>query len=47
VEARYADNYDLSIEDLTWLSTAALNLRDLVDHACRNRIERLRRDAAG
>lgn len=46
VEARYADNYDLSTEDLTWLSTAALNLRNLVDHACRTRIEGLRRDVA-
>lgn len=46
VEARYADNYDLSVEDLVWLSTAAQNLEGLVSAACRARIETLRRDAA-
>lgn len=46
VEARYADNYDLSVEDLAWLSTAAQNLEGLVSAACRARIDTLRRDAA-
>ncbi len=46
VEARYADNYDLSIEDLAWLSTAAHRLEELVSAACRARIETLRRDTA-
>lgn len=45
VEARYAENYDLSVEDLAWLSTAAHRLKGLVDTACRARIENLRRDA--
>lgn len=47
VEARYADNYDLSVEDLAWLSTAAHRLQGMVNAACRTRIEKLRRDAAG
>ncbi|MBA4806480.1 HEPN domain-containing protein [Brevundimonas sp.] len=46
VEARYADNYDLSAEDLFWLSSAARNLERLVSAACRARIETLRRNAA-
>lgn len=46
VEARYADNYDLSAEDLVWLSSAARNLERLVSAACRARIETLRRNAA-
>ncbi|WAC61360.1 HEPN domain-containing protein [Brevundimonas sp. SL130] len=47
VEARYADNYDLSVEDLAWLFTAARRLQALIDPACRARIEMLRRDATG
>jgi uncharacterized protein len=46
VEARYAETYDLSFEDLAWLSSAAHRLQDLVNEACRVRIERLRREAA-
>lgn len=46
VEARYGDNYDLSVGDLAWLSTAAHRLEELVSAACRARIETLRGDAA-
>ena len=46
VEARYADNYDLSVEDLAWLATAAARLRDLITDVCRAHIEALRREAS-
>ncbi len=46
VEARYADNYDLSVEDLAWLSTASHRLEELVSAACRARIQTLRCDIA-
>ena len=46
VEARYADTYDLSVEDLTWLSMAAERLRDLITDVCRTRVETLRREAS-
>lgn len=47
VEARYAESYDLSVEDLVWLSKAASSLEGLVSAACRVRIETLRQEAAG
>ncbi len=46
VEARYADDYDLSFDDLAWLSAAAHRLQTLVNGTCRTRIETLKRDAA-
>lgn len=46
VEARYADSYDLPVEDLAWLSTAAHRLERLVSAACHDRIETLRRDVS-
>ena len=45
VEARYGDHYDLSAEDLTWLMDGSRRLRDLVEAACRNRLNTLRREA--
>lgn len=47
VEARYADEYDLSLEDLNWLSDASHRLRTVVVAACEARISRLRDIAAG
>lgn len=47
VEARYADDYDLSVEDLDWLSEASRRLRDLVQESCRGRISELRRTVEG
>ncbi|MGX1747163.1 MULTISPECIES: HEPN domain-containing protein [unclassified Brevundimonas] len=45
VEARYSDQYDLSVEDLAWLTDGARRLRDLVEATCRNRLATLRREA--
>lgn len=45
VEARYADDYDLTAEDLEWLRDATLRLRDLTDRSCAAQILRLRRQA--
>ena len=45
VEARYSDQYDLSPEDLDWLMNCTRRLRDVVEVACRERIDRLRREA--
>lgn len=47
VEARYADEYDLLVEDLQWLSEASRRLRDLVQESCRGRISELRRTLEG
>lgn len=43
VEARYSDQYDLTPEDLDWLTEGVRRLRDLVDAACRDRISVLQR----
>lgn len=42
VEARYSDQYDASVEDLEWLTAAAMRLRDLVAESCEARIAELR-----
>ena len=44
VEARYSDQYDLSPEDLAWLTDQVKCLRDLVDKVCRERIAALKSD---
>ena len=41
VEARYSDQYDVSAEDLHWLTDRVKRLRDLVDQACGERIKAL------
>lgn len=46
VEARYSDQFDVSIEDLAALTQSARRLRDLVEGACKTRLEQLR-TAAG
>ncbi len=46
VEARYSDQFDVSVEDLGALTQSARRLRDLVDVACKTRLEQLR-TAAG
>jgi HEPN domain-containing protein len=43
VEARYAANYDISIEDLDALYTCVKRLRDIVGQVCETRIGELRR----
>lgn len=45
VEARYSDQYDASVEDLEWLTAAAMRLRDLVAESCKARIAELREKA--
>lgn len=42
VEARYSDQYDASVEDLEWLTAAAMRLCDLVAESCEARIAELR-----
>jgi predicted nucleotidyltransferase/HEPN domain-containing protein len=42
VEARYSDQYDVSVEDLTLLSAAVVRLRNLVEEAGRERLRILR-----
>lgn len=42
VEARYSDQYDISVEDLDALSDCARRLRDLVVQACEARIVAMR-----
>jgi len=44
VEARYSDQYDLSPEDLAWLTDQVKCLRNLVDKVCRERIAALKSD---
>jgi uncharacterized protein len=46
VEARYADNYEISVEDLHWLAEAAQKLREAVEASCRSRIAQLRTTAS-
>lgn len=41
VEARYSDQYDVSAEDLHWLTDRVKRLRDLVDQACGERVKAL------
>jgi len=43
VEARYSDQYDISVEDLDALAASARRLRDLVAQVCEKRIAQLRR----
>ena len=45
VEARYSDQYDASVEDLEWLTAAAMRLRDLVAESCEARVAELREKA--
>lgn len=45
VEARYAEEYDLSAEDLRWLFEASRRLRDLAQQSCLKHILDLRRTA--
>lgn len=45
VEARYADTYDLSVEDLQWLAEATDRLRTVVEATCRARLAQLRSSA--
>lgn len=42
VEARYSDQYDVSLEDLSALTEAATQLRDLVAKVCQEQLETLR-----
>jgi len=42
VEARYSDQYDVSAEDLHWLTERVKRLRDLVGQACAERIKTLK-----
>ncbi|MGX8273994.1 hypothetical protein ACWQV9_15035 [Brevundimonas diminuta] len=42
VEARYSDQYDVSAEDLHWLTERVKRLRDLVDQTCGERIKALK-----
>jgi len=43
VEARYADSYDISLDDLNWLSEAAQKLRAAIEASCQTRIAQLRK----
>ena len=42
VEARYSDQYDISVEDLETLASCARRLRDLVLESCQEQIARLK-----
>lgn len=46
VEARYSDQYDVSVEDLDALASCARRLRDLVSETCEERLATLRTAAA-
>ena len=46
VEARYSDQYDVSVEDLNALASCARRLRDLVSETCEERLATLRAAAA-
>jgi predicted nucleotidyltransferase/HEPN domain-containing protein len=46
VEARYSDQYDVSVEDLDALAASARRLRELVAETCRERLSALRKAAA-
>jgi predicted nucleotidyltransferase/HEPN domain-containing protein len=45
VEARYSDEYDVSPEDLSAISTSARSLQDIVAAVCAERLEELRSSA--
>jgi len=47
VEARYSDQYDISVEDLNIVDGCARRLRDLVTASCEERLAKLRAEAAG
>lgn len=42
VEARYSEQYHVSLDDLGWLMDGAVRLRDLVEVSCQERLTRLR-----
>jgi len=46
VEARYSDNYDISIENLESVSMKVRHLRDIVERVCTERLEKLQRAAS-
>ncbi|WP_334186220.1 HEPN domain-containing protein [Novosphingobium sp.] len=46
VEARYSDNYDISIEDLESVAIKVRHLRDIVERICNERIAKLQRAAS-
>jgi len=46
VEARYSDQYEISVEDLNWLADGARRLRNAVEAVSREKLAQLR-DAAG
>lgn len=45
VEARYSDQYDISVDDLEALAMCARRLRDLVDETCQSKLAALRLEA--
>lgn len=45
VEARYSDQYDVSVEDLDFLAACARRLRELVAAACEERLAKLKDEA--
>lgn len=47
VEARYSDQYDVTVEDLDQIAASARRLRDLVAETCRERIGSLKAAAGG
>nr|WP_313427338.1 HEPN domain-containing protein [Brevundimonas diminuta] len=47
VEARYSDQYDVTVEDLDALAASARRLRDLVAETCQDRILSLKAAAGG
>jgi len=47
VEARYSDQYDVTVEDLDQIAASARRLRDLVAETCQERIGSLKAAAGG
>ena len=47
VEARYSEHYEISADELETLTKCALELRNLVEEVCRERLEDLREEAEG
>lgn len=45
MEARYSDQYEISVEELDWLSARARDLRDRVHAARQTHLAQLARDA--
>jgi predicted nucleotidyltransferase/HEPN domain-containing protein len=45
VEARYSPSYDIGTEDLNALAAAAMNLRNIVELICYDRLDQLKSDA--